>query len=218
VWASLCLALAAWLKARRGWRTGLTRKVFHFLTFASACVVQLTWGTPALCLFAGMVSLVVLHAVLRGAGHPLYEALAREADAPHRTWYVLVPYVATAAGGIAANVLFGRLAIAGYLVCGIGDAVGEPAGVRFGRHRYRVPLPGRVPSWRSLEGSLAVFAGSLCALTISALVLPEVALRPVLLVLPAIAAACTVVEAVSPHGWDNVSMQVVPAFLVSSCA
>jgi hypothetical protein len=29
----------------------------------------------------------------------------------------------------------------------------------------------------------------------------------------AIAAACALVEAVSPHGWDNLTMQVIPSAL-----
>jgi hypothetical protein len=33
--------------------------------------------------------------------------------------------------------------------------------------------------------------------------------------LPAIAIACTVIEAVSPHGWDNTPMQIVPTLLAA---
>jgi phytol kinase len=111
---------------------------------------------PLLNLFGGATTLVLSYALVRGAGDPLYEALAREKDVPYRTWYIVVPYLATLAGGLAANALAGATAVIGYLVCGIGDAVGEPIGTRFGRHTYRVLAPGRVVSYRSLEGSCAV--------------------------------------------------------------
>jgi phytol kinase len=215
LWGLGALWCAALLK-RQGVRTGITRKVFHFVVFASAGLLQWGFGTPLLCLFGGMVSLVVLYAVLRGNGHPLYEALAREGDAPHRTWYIVVPYVATAVGGLCATFWFHKLALAGFLVTGIADAIAEPVGVRWGKHRYRVLLPGRVASWRSLEGSTAVFLGSLVALAVTAAGLARTPLGGAqLLAIVAIALACTALEAVSPHGWDNLVLQVVPAWLMS---
>jgi hypothetical protein len=39
-------------------------------------------------------------------------------------------------------------------------------------------------------------------------------LRSVIAV-PLIAMVCTVVEALSPHGWDNTPMQIVPTLLVA---
>jgi hypothetical protein len=43
----------------------------------------------------------------------LYEAMARETDAPHRTHYIIVPYFATLIGGLASNILFGPVAVVG---------------------------------------------------------------------------------------------------------
>ena len=213
VWAGLCLHLAAHLKTRRGWKTGYTRKVFHFAIFVSVAVLQGLWGTPEVCLFGGMTSLVVLHAVLRGAGHPHYEALAREKDAPRRTTFVVVPYVATLLGGLASNILFFELSVVGYLATGLGDAVGEPAGTRFGRHRYPVPCLGPVWAERSLEGSAAVFLACVVAVALGGALtghLPRGALA--WWSVPVVALCCAVVEAVSPHGWDNLTLQLVPAW------
>jgi phytol kinase len=213
-WAFSCLAFAGWLK-RRGVRTGYTRKTFHFLIFGTVAALQWRSGTSSVCLFGGMCSLAVFFAVWRGRGNFLYEAMAREKDEPHRTYFILVPYFTTLAGGLVSNILFGPLAVAGYLVTGLGDAIGEPVGTRFGKHRYRVRSLSSVPATRSLEGSAAVFVMSAAALFTAAALSPHLTLTAsgIPLVL-AIAAASTFAEAVSPHGWDNATMQIIPTALV----
>ena len=144
----------------------------------------------------------------------LYEAMARETDAPHRTHYIVVPYFSTLLGGLTSNILFGGAAVVGYLVAGLADAIAEPVGTRFGRHTYRVPSFRRVKSIRSLEGSAAVFLACLPAVTLGVLLCPDLALTSrSFLTVPLLALACTVLEGVSPHGWDNATMQVVPAYL-----
>ncbi len=213
-WSFAALWVAGKLK-QRGTKTGYTRKVFHFLIFSTAAALQWRLGTPAVCLFGGMCSLTVFFAVWRGPGHMLYEAMAREKDEPHRTFFILVPYFTTLLGGLASNILFGSVAVAGYLVAGLGDAIGEPVGTRFGKHRYRVRSLSSVPATRSLEGSTAVFALSAVALVLAAMVSPRIALAHYgVLKILAIAAASALAEAVSPHGWDNATMQVVPTALV----
>jgi phytol kinase len=211
--AAAYLHVAASLKRDRGWPTGYTRKVFHFLVFGTAAAVQVTLGVSALLCFGAAVSAVIFSAVLRGAGNPWFEAIARESDAPRRTEFVLVPYLATLIGGLVGNALFGGDAVYGYLVAGFGDAVGEPVGTRFGRHRYRVPSARGVASWRSVEGSAAVFLVSLAAVAVA------VALRgaaAMLVPMLFIALVATLVEAASPHGWDNLTMQLVPAAMAAS--
>ena len=152
-WAAL--ALAARLK-RAGWKTGYTRKTFHFLTFGAAAALQIGAGRPLLNLFGGATTLVLAYALMRGAGHPLYEALAREKDAPHRTWYIMLPYLATLAGGCGRTPW--RAAPPWWATWCAGSATpcASPVGTRFGRHAHRVPAPGCVVSYRSLEGSAAV--------------------------------------------------------------
>jgi phytol kinase len=213
-WAFACLAVAGLLK-RRGVRTGYTRKTFHFLIFGTVAALQWRFGTRAVCLFGGMTTLAVFFAVWRGSGNLLYEAMAREKDSPHRTFFILVPYFTTLAGGLLGNILFGPLAVAGYLVTGLGDAIGEPAGTLFGRHHYKVRSLSSVPATRSLEGSAAVFVMSAVALVLAVAVSPHITLAgPVIPKLLAIAAASALAEAVSPHGWDNATMQLVPTALV----
>ncbi len=212
-WSFGSLWFAGRLK-QNGFRTGYTRKVFHFLIFGTVVALQWRLGTPAVCLFGGACTVVVFFAVWRGQGSMLYEAIAREKDEPHRTFFVLLPYFTTLAGGLASNVLFGPFAVAGYLATGLGDAVGEPVGTMIGRHTYKVPSLRSVPATRSVEGSAAVFIASAVAVCLAAAVSPQ-------MLFPAspwakvalIAAACTFSEAVCPHGWDNAAMQIVPSAL-----
>ena len=208
VWAYCCLSFAGYLKMRMGLHTAYTRKIFHALIFLSAVVAQAVGGFVAVCVFGVMVSLVVGLAVVRGPGDRLYEALAREQDRPARTYYIVIPYFATLIGGLTSSILFGPLAVVGYLVGGLGDAAGEPAGTRWGRHRTRAT--------KTFEGSIAVLTASVVALLIAVAITPELHLdlRSVIM-LPLIAMVCTLVEAFSPRGWDNVPMQVVPTLLVA---
>jgi len=212
-WSLAALWFAGWLQ-RRGARTGYTRKVFHFLIFATVAVLQWRLGTPAVCLFGAACTVAVFTAVWTGPGSLLYEAIARPKDAPHRTLFVVVPYLATLIGGVASNLAFGPVAVAGYLVTGLGDAIGEPVGAMFGKHAYRVRSLSSVPATRSLEGSVAVFLMSVSALLVAAGISPEITLGHFAAgKLLAIAAASTLAEAVSPHGWDNLTMQVIPSAL-----
>ena len=214
LWAVACLMFAGILKTRFNWRTGYTRKVFHFLIFGTVVAVNWMWKTPGVCLFGGMTTLAIAYALLRGSGHFMYEAIAREKDAPKRTHYVVAPYFATLIGGLISNIFFPRAAVFGYLVTGLGDAIAEPVGTRFGKHQYRAPAIGGVRAVRSLEGSGSVLIVSALALSACLALSPHFALSGgSLLVVLLIAVVSTVVEAVSPHGWDNATLQVIPAWL-----
>lgn len=215
-WSWLCLYFARYLKVYRRWKTGYSRKIFHFLIFTSVVAIQSIWGTSAVCLFGGMCSLVIFYAVYRGDGHLLYEAMARESDEPRRTLYIVIPYVATLVGGLVSNILFGPLAVIGYLVTGLGDAVGEPVGTRFGKHTYKVATFTSVRAFRSWEGSSAVFAASVIAILVAIALTPQLQFsRYSLLVVLMLGCTCALLEAVSPRGWDNATMQIAPTALGS---
>jgi phytol kinase len=203
-------AFVAWLRVRRGIRTPYTRKTFHFLIITMAALVQLRWGLPGTLVYGGTVALLVLAAVYRGDGFGFYEALARGTDAPHRSLFILVPLATTALGGLLANILFPAWAAVGYMVVGWGDAVGEPVGTRWGRHRYRVPSLAGVPATRSLEGSAAVLVASTAAAWV-ALALAGVSGSEAARVALITGVACALVEAVSNHGLDNLTLQVAGA-------
>ena len=224
---ALCLLgsglLAGWLKLRRSVRTGDTRKLFHFSVFFLATALYATLGPPGVNLLGGLAAIYIGYCLLSGDGNPLYEAMARESDRPRRSLHILIPFLATAAGGICSLSLFGEYALFGFAICGIADAIAEPIGIRLGRHRYRsLNLPGCKASHRSFEGSLAVFAASfLVAVLIQCTTLnppSPLSLTDSLLPAAAIATGATLVEGLSPHGMDNLTIQVTASGLAFTCA
>ena len=204
---------ALWVSSlrRRGMRVAYTRKLFHIVIFSAAAVVHALFELPGTLAFGTVIAGLVLTAVARGEGHPFYEALARESDRPHRTLFVLVPLATTAIGGLASGLLAGPYAVVGYLAAGWGDAIGEPVGARWGRHPYRVPSLAGVAATRTLEGSAAVLLVS----TLGALVaLGSLGIGPALWwVGLACGVAAAGVEAVSNHGLDNLTVQLVPSLV-----
>lgn len=207
-------ATAAWAVAHiraRGVRVAYTRKLFHFAIFTAAAAVHATWDLPGTVVFGAVIAGLVLAAVGGGEGNRFYEALARDSDRPHRTLFILVPLVTTAVGGLASALLVGPYAAVGYLAAGWGDAMGEPVGARWGRHPYRVPSLAGVPATRTLEGSFAVFlmatAGSTAALA------PLGAVPWWGGIACGVVAAAT--EAVSTHGLDNLTVQIVPSLFAA---
>ncbi|HDR90994.1 MAG TPA: hypothetical protein ENN75_01970 [candidate division Zixibacteria bacterium] len=200
--------LSGWLKTAKGLKTGYTRKIFHFGIFTMAGVLHIYLGLPAVVLFGVLTSAWVIFAVVRGEGNPFFEAIARETDRPRRSFFVIIPLLSTALGGVASNILFPGYAVVGYLVAGWGDAVAEPVGVRFGKHKYKVLSLGGVPAVRSIEGSLSVLIAGFFACLISLLI---IGLSPqnALLISLAVAFSATVTEAISTHGLDNLTVQIV---------
>ena len=218
-WGWGCLRLAGWLRMRKGgWRVGYTRKVFHVCVFATAAVVQVVAGLPGVCTFGVFASLPIFWSVYCGKGNWNFEGIARPGDAPRRGLYVLLPWATTVAGGLFVNVFMPGGAVVGYLVAGLADAAGEPVGTRWGHHRYPVLSLGRgVRSWRSVEGSLGVFVVGVLAAGVGLWLMPGATWPVAWLCVAAvgIAAASTLVEAVTPHGWDNFTMQAAPAAMAA---
>ena len=198
------------LRVERNVRTAYTRKLFHFSIFTMATVVHLIWRLPGVTVLGIVTTAIVLYAIYRGDGFPLYEALARPSDSPRRTLFIVVPLVTTALGGIATNTFFPGYAYIGYLVCGWGDAVGEPVGSRWGRHRYRVPSLSGVPATRSVEGSTAVFVVGAAA-AIAGFITFGRAPADALLIGLGCGFVGALVEAVSNHGTDNLTTQLAAA-------
>jgi phytol kinase len=210
IYASAAAALAGWLRTRRHVRAPYTRKVFHFLILSAATAVQLTWSLPGTVVYGSGVALLVIAAVLRGEGFAFYEALARPSDAPRRSLFIVVPLITTALGGVLANVLFPAWAFVGYAAVAWGDAIGEPVGARWGRHRYTVPSIGGVSASRSLEGSAAVLGASAVACTI-ALMVAGVGTGAAIGAGVVAGLVTAIVEAGSHHGLDNLTIQLAAA-------
>jgi phytol kinase len=183
-----------------------TRKIFHFVIFSGAAAVHMRWGLPGTNAYGVVVALIVLSAVARGDGSGFYEALARDSDRPRRSLFIVVPLITTGLGGLASALLAGPYAAVGYLVAGWGDAVGEPVGSRWGRHPYRVPSLAGVPATRTWEGSSAVLLVGWVAAT--AALRGQMALPDAVWIGLACALVGAVVEGVSNHGLDNLTIQI----------
>jgi phytol kinase len=196
------------------WKVGYTRKFFHFMIFAMAGGLQYWKGIGGVFVLGWAVSLIILYLIWKGKSSKYYLLLARPKDEPHPTRYIIYPYLATFLGGVVSNFYFLPIAaVAGYLAAGLGDAIGEPVGTKWGKHQYPVYSWGSaVKSPRSLEGSLAVFLVSMIAFMIS-MHLYNFPIEWYKIAIAALIAA--IVEGLSPHGWDNFTSQVAGAILMS---
>jgi phytol kinase len=199
--------VAGYLKLRRKIKTNYTRKIFHFTIFSTAVLIGLFQGFQGAIVFGGWAGIFILIIIYLGDGNLFYEGMAREQDSPHRSFYIIVPFISTAIAGMVDNILFGQIAVIGYLVAGWGDAAGEPIGVRFGRHKYKVPSRKKVVCYRSVEGSCAVFLTSSLA-SFLVLVFPlNQPLFSALLIALVVGFITAFVEGFSPHGVDNFTIQ-----------
>jgi phytol kinase len=214
LYVSAAAGLVGWLRTTEHVITPYTRKIFHFLIFTMAAVLQIAFGLKSVLLLGIWTGLAVLVAVIKGAGFPFYEALARTKDAPRQSSFILIPLASTALGGLLSNLLFPKYAFVGYLVAGWADAIAEPVGARWGRHRYAVPSLFGIRATRSLEGSFAVMvtgmlAGWVCGAILNAG--PDAMLKLGLIC----GLTGALVEAVSHHGLDNLTVQVAVSAAVS---
>jgi phytol kinase len=216
VWIILYIAVVAFLvgflKARFNVRTAYTRKIFHFFIFTAAAVLQFLYGLQATVLLGVLVMCLILFAVSKSEESNLYKALARDSDQPYATRFIVLPLLATAAGGVLSNAFFPAFAFVGYLVGGWGDAIGEPVGSKWGKHKYQVPTLFGVKATRSLEGSLAVSLVSvlICFGVFSFL---SYTTQTALIYALIVAFCATLTEAFSSHGLDNLTMQFVTAMV-----
>ena len=160
------------------------------------------------------MGLFVLYSVKAGEGNFFFESMAREKESPRRGYFIVVPYLTTAAGGLISNLLFGISAIMGYVVCGAADAIAEPVGVRFGKHKYKVPSLKKVKvAERSLEGSLSVFVVSLILSLLFFVYLYQLPYAKALAASAILSVVIVLVEAISFHGADNLTIQVAASGL-----
>jgi phytol kinase len=216
LWALVVACLAGHLKLRRDVATNYTRKIFHFCIFTAAMAIHVRWGFPGVNAFSVGVVLLIGYGLLRGKGNAVYESMARERDAPHRTFYIAVPLATTALGGLVSNLIVGDFALVGYLVTGWGDAIGEPVGRWLGRHPYRVTTLRKVPCTRTVEGSVAVGVASFLAAMLSLTLGFDISISSALWRAAVIAPVIVLVEAVSPHGSDNFTTMLVAAVLAAA--
>lgn len=197
------LFLAGNLRVIKHWHTGYSRKIYHFGIFIAAGYVQYRYGIAGTFIMGWAATLTVFTAIGCGRASILYRALGRDKDIPHVTFYILAPYFATLMGGIFNNIILGKkFAMYGYFVTGIGDAVGEPIGVRWGTKRIG-------STHRTWQGTLGVTIANIMALGVAHYFVTGIASMSVDFIV--VGVFCAVIEIISPHGWDNLTTQVAAA-------
>ena len=146
-----------------------------------------------------------------------YTANTRQSDAPHVTFSFWFSWFVSIVALAIVDLLFGQMAVTrmAVLIVGIADGVAEPIGWRYGRHRYRVFSIWGAPSFRSLEGSLAVW-GSTLAVMLGCSTPSAAGQGRCLTAALLTASIVTVVEAMSPRGWDNFTLVLTAAGLMNA--
>lgn len=205
------------IKEKFNIKTNYTRKIFHFSIFSIATCLGILYPVHRVAAFgAGCGAVLLIIIVFKKSKHfkMAYSALARPEDCPHMDLYLIVPYLATALGGIIANLVIQELAPVAYLVAGWGDAVGEPFGIKFGTHRYRVPTFTLTYSVRSIEGSVSVMMASMMASVVVLLVTTALTLMSIFAIAIVVGVVVAFSEAISPHGWDNLFTQIATTLVI----
>ena len=191
----------------------LGRKLFHAGGFTGAVPAQLWLGFWGIVLYGSVMAALVGWAYARDHRAFLYQALTRRGDEGGRAQEILFPLAATALGGLLGVLLVGSFAMVGYLVCGWGDAWGEVAGRRWGKHVYRSPLGRPRGPEKTFEGSLAVLSGGTLGGWAALGVLGYTAVPALALGLAA-GAVGALAEGLAPGRVDNLWTQILPSLTV----
>lgn len=223
--------IAGWMKFHGWLRTGDARKLNH-ATVLVAGVIWFNSGDVAqdriACHMAVLILFVLLLVVCRwhksGLAHYAFYGYARESDRPHDAFHVWFSWLVSILGLEAVDLTFHSLELTRFaaLVLGLADAVGEPIGTRFGKHRYLVrDLLTSTHKYRSWEGSLAVAA--MASFVVYFCLVPMIPnglvddseSRIVRLMIALVAGGfIAVIEAWTPHGLDNLTIPVGAAIFV----
>jgi len=184
------------------------RKFFHILIFTAAGLIYFYWDIIPLFIFGMIITGSVIYAVIFRRRSNFYHALKRDSDHPRSTFYVLLPLISTALGGIVSVLLYGKFALVGFWVTGWGDGAAEIVGSRWGKNRYSTFLTGKETTAKSFEGSMAMFImGSIAAC--SALFLLKIPFPAAVFIGISSAFASTVFEGISLRGTDNLAVQII---------
>ncbi|MBD2440437.1 diacylglycerol/polyprenol kinase family protein [Nostoc sp. FACHB-110] len=210
------LVLGEGLRRLLGIKPDLTRKFIHI----SAGM----WVFGVLSLFQHWQIGIIPFASFIGVNYLLYRyrvvgAMDTEDSSPGTVYFAISVTLLFALlwrpDGAVDNV---PIAVAGVMAMTWGDALAALIGKRFGKHQYQVGS-----SVRSWEGSVAMFLASGTAMFLVLLLLPGSFLSPLAVSLSGTkalsialvsASFATLVEAISPHGTDNLSVPLVASGVI----
>ncbi|MEA1893684.1 MAG: phosphatase PAP2 family protein [Euryarchaeota archaeon] len=196
---SIVLSITGFLN-RKGMHDGYTRKIFHFIGFVSIAVFLRYAPFDATIMFIIVGIIYVGIACISSNGFLWFDGISRKSDSPNEILYVILPMASAILGLGVSWMAFGHPFVeTGMLCVAIGDAVAEPIGVRFGKHKYKVYSLTGYPTERSLEGSLSVLLS--CAAIIF------FAINNLILAL-LLGILISLIEAISPRGLDNFTVLI----------
>jgi len=206
---------------RRGWKVGYTRKANALMLYVLPYVAlngpspysNIVTATASLGVFAAL--LILMSKPFRSRIPPLVTAFAsidRPEDRPFTlTWLltsVFAVWLIVLAWIWLAPATLSYVFVA-FFISGVGDALAEPVGLYFGRHSYRTTALFTDKTYiRTLEGSATVFVSGVVAVLILQGWPMDTQALLALLLFPIVG---TLVEAKSPHTWDQ-------PFIIGSCA
>lgn len=215
---SLIFVLAAFVKLKCNYKTNYTRKIIHLSLFIIGWMIGYFLSFAHLVVYGIAIAIVGLIIVILGEKNPFYEAVARIEDAPHRSLFLIFPYITSVLGALTLRIFVYDYYFIGILVAGISDALGEPVGVKFGKHSYRVPsISPKNISYRTIEGSSAVFISAFLITFLFLIFVFQVDIVQSYFVALVSGIITAFIEAVSPHGFDNFTVQLssaLPAYFL----
>lgn len=204
--------------------SGDSRKINHIFAFCGGAIwfgwLPESEARTAVRMACGiLLALVVVVCLLRRYPPFLFAFLGntRESDAPYEAFYFWFSWSISMLALFVIDLVFAEVVVTrtAALLVGIGDGLAEPIGTRFGRHRYATPtIFSCRPRSRSVEGSVAVVAGSFATVVCCFAVYPSSSTGQLLLSAAIVALATGAVEALSPHGLDNLTIPLSSAVLL----
>ncbi|MHA1506681.1 MAG: hypothetical protein ACTSR0_05840 [Candidatus Asgardarchaeia archaeon] len=192
---------------KKGWKVNYTRKFIHISLFLIGWFISTFVNSTALWIYGAVIAPFGIFVVILDGGNPFYEAVARPSDSPHRTLYLVIPYVASVSAAALVNIFLKDMLPISILAAGLGDAIGEPIGVKYGKRKFQVPSITGIKVERSVEGSTSIFL-AIFVMTSIYFTIKGFDVFHTLIISLLCGLAATIVEAISPHGIDNFTIQV----------
>jgi dolichol kinase len=216
------------LVQKRSWPVAYTRKILALTLYAAPLLtapywlgsIEGAWRSPvaiyvisiSAALF--MMCALSLTKVVRSRSPffaTVFAAIDRPEDRPFTLVWLLTSIAATWAVMVAWVLLLPQTThymLPALFVTGVGDALAEPVGHRFGKHTYSVGAIGTDRRYtRSLEGSACVFLSACIGIF---LLSGRISRDEMVLALMLFPPLVTLAEARSPHTWDQ-------PFMLAAC-
>lgn len=204
------LGLTEWLHRRRGWGADTTRKLIHVSAGGSLFVILWLFDHPHFGIIP-FASFTLLNYWFRR--RRTFRGMDSERASYGTVYFALSITILLAWLWRRSPDDRSALAAAAVMMMTWGDAAAALVGQRFGQHRYH--LWGHARTW---EGSAAMLAVSIAASTATLIAYGGIAAGVALAWSLVAGAAATLVEGVSPHGLDNLTVPLIAGLVLVSLA